>query len=75
MAIYSGNGIGKFLVEEGAAPKYSRNVELHIPMEGAAFLRYEVLVTDQDTRKIQKALEKLHEEDKQRADAQVLVTG
>ena len=37
-----GRGLGKLLVEEGVVPEGCSNVELHIPAEGAAFVRCDV---------------------------------
>jgi hypothetical protein len=72
MSVYSGRGIGKYLVDEGLIPPNTRNVELHIPTDGAVFIRYEVFVTEDETQKLQRALARLHEDEKEFASSRVL---
>jgi len=56
MAIHNGRDLGVALIKEGVVPENCRKVELHIGVDQAMFLRYEVWVTDEDIPKIQRAL-------------------
>jgi hypothetical protein len=65
MSYYHGQGLGKHLIAEGICPENANNVELHVPVDGAVFIRYDVLVTDDDIPKLQRALGRLMEERKE----------
>jgi hypothetical protein len=56
MTFYRGRTLGEALMHEGVIPANAYNVELHITTNNALFLRYEVLVSDDDLRKVHRAI-------------------
>lgn len=53
---YTGKALGKLLIAEGVCPVNARQVELHIPADGALMLRFDVLLDDADLAKVARAL-------------------
>ena len=56
MAVIHGNKLGKALQDEGLIPPNCRLLEIVIPDDGAAVLRFECFVTRDDLPKISRAL-------------------
>lgn len=54
---YHGARFGQKLIDEGVCPPNARNVEFHVPADGAVFVRFDVLIDSTDIPKIQRALE------------------
>lgn len=56
MAHYHGKALLTALHDAGLCPDNARSIELHMPVDSAAFIRYEVLVAVEDLPRIARAL-------------------
>lgn len=56
MGMYHGRHLGKYLIAEGLCPPNASNVELHVPANGAVFVRYDAYLDLEGIEKASRAL-------------------
>jgi len=61
MSAIAGYSIGAALHEVGLLPPETTHVEIHFPADGAAIIRYEIHVTEENLPKLEKALRLVRE--------------